>query len=201
MAEIKKYNLKGVAANVELGKKGSYISGTDSAVSFYTVDDDLQKIHIANATAAEHAVTKAQLDALTADLVQHFTYEFEFDSGSSNVATVASGSRVIGVTVDIPSTWTDADNSTSYVEVGDTNNGSRFLRAKDVDVAVAGQYHSQYQYEYSSTGTLAINVVAGDATAGTGTVSILVSSDIITVQDYGSIGTTSDTNTDLGNIS
>ena len=201
MAEIKKYNLKGVAANVELGKKGSYISGTDNAVSFYTVDDDLQKIHIANATAAEHAVTKAQLDALTADLVQHFTYEFEFDSGSSNVATIASGSRVVGVTVDIPSTWTNADNSTSYVEVGDTNNGSRYLRAKDVDVAVAGQYHSQYQYEYSSAGTLAVNVVAGDATAGTGTVSILVSSDVITIQDYGSIGTTSDTNNDLGNIS
>ncbi len=201
MAEIKKYNLKGVAANVELGKKGSYISGTDQAVSFYTVDDDLQKIHIANATAQEHAVTKAQLDALTADLVQHFTYEFEYDSGSSNVATISSGSRVVSVTVDIPSSWTNADNSTSYVEVGDTNNGSRFLRAKDVDVEAAGQYHSQYQYEYSSAGTLSINVVPGNATAGTGVVSILVSSDVITIQDYGSIGTTADTNNDLGNIS
>ena len=201
MAEIKKYNLKGVAANVELGKKGSYISGSDNAVSFYTVDDDLQKLHIANAVSAEHAVTKAQLDALTADLVQHITYEFEYDSGSNNIANISTDSRIIGVTVDIPSAWTDADNSTSYVEVGDTNNAARFIRAKDVDVTVPGQYHSQYQFEYASGGTLSINVVGGSASAGTGTVSVLVSSDIITVTDYGSIGTTSDTNSDLGNIS
>lgn len=201
VAEIKKYNLKGVGANVELGKKGSYISGSDNAISFYTVDDDLQKLHIANAVSADHAVTKAQLDALTADLVQHITYEFEYDSGSNNIANISTDSRIIGVTVDIPSAWTDAVNTSSYVEVGDTNNASRFLRAQDVDVTVPAQYHSQYQYEYASGGTLSINVVGGDATAGTGTVSILVSSDIITVTDYGSIGTTSDTNSDLGNIS
>lgn len=201
VAEIKKYNLKGVAANVELGKKGSYLSGSDNAISFYTVDDDLQKVHIANATSAQHAVTKAQLDAVTADLVQHITYEFEYDSGSSNFANISTDSRIIGVTVDIPSAWAGADNTTSYVEVGDTNNASRFIRAGDVDVNVAGQYHSQYQYEYASGGTLSINVEAGDATSGTGVVSVLVSSDIITVTDYGSIGTSSDTNNDLGNIS
>ena len=200
MAEIKKYNLKGVGANVELGKKGSYISGTDNAISFYTVDDDLQKVHIANATAAEHAVTKAQLDEVTADLVQHITYEFEYDSGSSNVATISSGSRVVGVTVDIPSAWNSSTNTGAYVEVGDTNNGARFLRAKDVDVHIAGQYHSQYQYEYASQGVLTINVVGGDASSGTGVLSVLLSSEVITVTDYGSIGTTSDTNSDLGNI-
>ena len=32
MADIKKYNLEGVGANVELGKQGSYISGTSDAV-------------------------------------------------------------------------------------------------------------------------------------------------------------------------
>lgn len=43
MADIKKYNLKGVGANVELGKQGSYISGTSDAVSFFDNTDALQK--------------------------------------------------------------------------------------------------------------------------------------------------------------
>ncbi len=35
------------------------------------------------------------------------------------------------------------------VEVGDTNNASRFIRSGDMDVSASGQYHSQYQYEYT----------------------------------------------------
>lgn len=201
VAEIKKYNLKGVAANVELGKKGSYLSGNADAVSFYTVDDNLQKINIANATSSTHAVTKAQLDNVTSDLVQHITYDFEYNTGSNNIANISSGSRIIGVTVDIPNAWSGtANNQATYVEIGDSGNSSRFIRGKDVDVLVAGQYHSQYQYEYSSDDTLTINVVQGSASGGSGTVSILLSTGIITVTDYGSISSSSDTNNDLGNI-
>lgn len=200
MAEIKKYNLKGVAANVELGKKGSYISGADGAVSFYTVDDDLQKVSIANATSSSHAITKAQLDAVTGDLVQHITYDFEYNTGSSTIANISAGTRIIGVTVDIPAPWTTSDNTATYVEIGDSGNSSRFIRGKDVDVLVAGQYHSQYQYEYSADDTLEINVAQGAGSAGTGTISILLSTGIITVTDYGSISSASNTNDDLGNI-
>ena len=200
VAEIKKYNLKGVAANVELGKKGSYISGSENEVSFYTVDNDLQKVSIANATSGSHAITKAQLDAVTGDLVQHITYDFEYNSGSNNIANITAGTRIIGVTVDIPSPWTTADNTATYVEIGDSGNSSRFIRAKDVDVLAPGQYHSQYQYEYSADDTLTIDVTPGAGSAGTGTVSILLSTGVITVTDYGSIGSASDTNDDLGNI-
>ena len=62
MADIKKYNLEGVGANVELGKQGSYISGTSDAVSFFNNTDALQKVSIADATLAGHAITKGQLD-------------------------------------------------------------------------------------------------------------------------------------------
>jgi len=201
VAEIKKYNLKGVNANVELGKKGSYISGNADAVSFFTVDDALQNVKIANATSAQHAVTKAQLDNVTNDLVQHITYDFDYNSGSSNIANISADSRVIGVTVDIPTAWGGtSNNQATYVEIGDSNNGSRFIRAKDVDVLVAGQYHSQYQYEYVSADQLTINVVQGAATSGSGQISILLSSGIITVTDYGSISSASSSNDDLGNI-
>ena len=41
MATVKKYNLAGLGANVELGKQGSYIAGNASAIGFYT----LQAMH------------------------------------------------------------------------------------------------------------------------------------------------------------
>ena len=201
MATVKKYNLAGVSTQIELGKQGSYITGNSSAIGFYTSGDALQKIAIANATAATGAVTKAQLDATTEDLVQHITLDVDYnDTGASNIATIAAGSRVISVTVDIPSAWSSG-GSGDFVEVGDTSNGSRFIRSGDVDVTVAGQYHSQYQYEYSSQSVITAEVTNGAASAGTATVSVVLASDSVTVTDYGSINNAQNSNSDLGNIS
>ena len=201
MATVKKYNLAGVSTQIELGKQGSYITGNSSAIGFYTSGDALQKIAIANATAATGAVTKAQLDATTEDLVQHITLDVDYnDTGASNIATIAAGSRVISVTVDIPSAWSSG-GSGDFVEVGDTSNGSRFIRSGDVDVTVAGQYHSQYQYEYSSQSVITADVTNGAASAGTATVSVVLASDSVTVTDYGSINNAQNSNSDLGNIS
>ena len=201
MATVKKYNLAGVSTSLELGKQGSYITGNSSAIGFYTSGDALQKIAIANATASTGAVTKAQLDATTEDLVQHITLDVDYnDTGASNIATIAAGSRVISVTVDIPSAWTSG-GSGDYVEVGDTSNGSRFIRSGDVDVTAVGQYHSQYQYEYSSESVLTAEVTNGAASAGTATVSVVLASDSVTVTDYGSINNAQNSNSDLGNIS
>jgi hypothetical protein len=199
--KIKKYNLAGLNANVELGKQGSYIAGNASAIGFYTSAGALQKIAIANATVGTEAVTKAQLDAASGDLVQHITIDIQHDSGSANLATVAAGSRILSVTVDIPGTWGGtADNTTTFVEVGDTSNGSRFIRAQDVDVLKVGQYHSQYQYEYTSAGTLRYSVTQGSATSGAATISVVLASDNTTVTDYGSINQAQNSNGDLGNI-
>lgn len=201
MAAVKKYNLAGLSANVELGKKGSYISGSAEAVGFYTVNGDLQKLNIANAVSNNQAVTKAQLDELAADLVQHITLDIDHDSGVGNLATVAAGSRILSVTVDIPTAWTGTnDNTTTFVEVGDSSNGSRFIRAQDVDVLKVGQYHSQYQYEYDSAGTLTYSVTQGSATGGSATISVVLASDNATVTDYGSINQAQNSNEDLGNI-
>jgi len=200
MATVKKYNLAGVGANVELGKQGSYISGNADAIGFYTSGDALQKIAIANATAASHAVTKAQLDDVAADLLQHVTIDLEHDSGSGNLADIGAGSRIISVTVDVPTAWSGGTNSTSFVEVGDSSNGSRFIRAGDVDVKKAGQYHSQYQYEYTSDGTLTYAITNGSASAGDVTISVVLASDSVSVSDYGSITNAQNSNSDLGNI-
>ena len=201
MATVKKYNLAGVSTSLELGKQGSYITGNSSAIGFYTSGDALQKIAIANATASTGAVTKAQLDDVASDLVQHITLDVDYnDTTASNVATIAAGSRVISVTVDIPSAWTSG-GAGDYVEVGDTSNGSRFIRSGDVDVTTAAQYHSQYQYEYASESVITAKTTNGAASAGTATISVLVVSDSVTVTDYGSINNAQNSNSDLGNIS
>ena len=200
MATVKKYNLAGVGANVELGKQGSYISGNASAVGFYTSGDALQKIAVANATVSTQAVTKAQLDDAEANLLQHVTVDVDYNSGSANIATIASGSRIVSVTVDIPTPWASGGTG-DYVEVGDSGNSSRFIRSGDVDVTKVAQYHSQYQYEYTSTGTLSYNIVNGAASAGNATISILLASDSVSVTDYGTISQSQNSNSDLGNIS
>jgi hypothetical protein len=201
MATVKKYNLAGVSTSLELGKQGSYITGNADAIGFYTSGDALQKIAIANATAATEAVTKAQLDELAGDLVQHVTLDVDFnDTGASNIATIAAGSRILSVTVDVPGAWTNG-GAGDYVEVGDTANGSRFIRSGDIDVTKVGQYHSQYQYEYSAESVMTVEVTNGAATAGTATVSIVLASDSVSVTDYGSINSAQNSNNDLGNIS
>ena len=200
MATVKKYNLAGVSTSLELGKQGSYISGNSSAIGFYTSGDVLQKIAIADATASTQAVTKAQLDATADDLVQHVTVDLAYNSGSSNVATIAAGSRILSVTVDVPTAWASGSSTGDYIEVGDTANGSRFIRAGDMDVSIGGQYHSQYQYEYSAEGVLTVDVTNGAASAGVATVSIVLASDSVSVTDYGSINSAQNSNSDLGNI-
>lgn len=199
--KIKKYNLAGLNANVELGKQGSYISGNASAIGFYTSAGALQKIAIANATVGNQAITKAQLDEVAGELVQHITVDVDYNSGSANLASIAAGSRILSVTVDIPGAWGGtADNTTTFIEVGDSSNGSRFIRAQDVDVLKVGQYHSQYQYEYSGAGTLTYSVTPGSATSGAATISVVLASDNATVTDYGSINQAQNSNGDLGNI-
>lgn len=201
MATVKKYNLAGVSTSLELGKQGSYITGNSSAIGFYTSGDELQKIAIANATSSTGAVTKAQLDEISNDLVQHITLDVDYNTaGSSNIATIAAGSRVISVTVDIPTPWSSG-GAGDYVEVGDSSNGSRFIRSSDVDVTKAGQYHSQYQYEYGSETVLTAEVTNGAASAGNATISVLVAADSVSVTDYGSINNAQNSNSDLGNIS
>lgn len=200
MATVKKYNLAGVSANVELGKQGSYISGNANAIGFYTSGDALQKVAIANATASTEAISKGQLDAAEANLVQHITADIEHDSGAANIATIAAGSRILSVTVDIPTAWASGGTG-DYVEVGDTSNGSRFIRSGDMDVTRAAQYHSQYQYEYTAETVLRYNVVNGAASDGDATISIVLASDSVTVTDYGSINNAQNSNSDLGNIS
>ena len=61
---VKNYGLAGLNANVELGKQGAKIIGSDSSqIAFQDKDGNASVIAIAEGTDATHGVTKNQLDA------------------------------------------------------------------------------------------------------------------------------------------
>ncbi len=66
MADTKNYGIKGVGANIELGKRGNTIESNSGNVILKTTAGALATIAGANGTASSHFVTKAQLDATTA---------------------------------------------------------------------------------------------------------------------------------------
>ena len=202
MATVKKYNLAGLNANVELGKQGSYITGTANSIGFYASGGSLQKLEIANATVATEAVTKAQLDEVAAAVLQYITVEVDAEGAlSGNIAEIAAGSRVYSVTVDIPAAWGAPNNTTTFIEVGDSGNASRYIRAGDVDVLKAAQYHNAFQYEYASAENLTYSITRnGPGVTGLASISVVLAGDATLVTDYGTVVTMSDVNSDLGNV-
>ena len=66
MADTKNYGIKGVGANIELGKRGNTVESNSGNVIVKTTAGALATIAGANGTASSHFVTKAQLDASSA---------------------------------------------------------------------------------------------------------------------------------------
>lgn len=182
MAFIKNFGLQGLNANVQLGKLGPFIKSSAGQFGLYdSTETALTNLSIANATIATHAITLAQLQNTVNDTVQHVTLDFSFNTGTTNIVTVPAGSRVITVTVDIETPWTGADAATG-VQVGDGTDPDRLFRAGDVDVTTAGQYYSEYTYKYDTPSTITLSVSPGSATAGSGTVSVVLAAE---GPDYG----------------
>ena len=63
MADTKNYGLKGVGANIELGKRGNTVESSSGNVIVKTTAGALATVAGSNGTASSHFVTKAQLDA------------------------------------------------------------------------------------------------------------------------------------------
>ena len=75
MADIKNYGIKGVGANIQLGKAGNTIESSSGNIILKQDDGSLATISGANGTASSHFVTKAQLDALDAETGTGFAIE------------------------------------------------------------------------------------------------------------------------------
>ena len=96
MSKTYKFGLAGVSDNVKLGKNGPRIKGTSNGLEARTSDDAaLTKIKIADAAAADEAVTKSQMETAisAAQSPDALEYKGSFDASAGNYNAIADGEK------------------------------------------------------------------------------------------------------------
>jgi len=172
---VKNYGLAGLNANVELGKQGAKIIGSDSSqIAFQDKDGNASVIAIADGTDASHGVTKSQFDGIVLPKLSYNKSAIAYNSGNITVGTVSANTTIHSVVVESTTgTWTD-ENSSTEVTVGDDSDVDRFYSGFDSSV----QTKQEPKYKYTSDTDVKIYVTQGGASAGSGTVTIWYSGTI-----------------------
>ena len=96
---VKNYGVSGVSANVELGKSGNQVIGSDSSQISLTQNDGSTLVNavIGDGTSATHAVSKSQLDEITDPKVKIATVTVNYNSGNANIGTLSPNPFVLPV--------------------------------------------------------------------------------------------------------
>jgi hypothetical protein len=172
---VKNYGVAGVGANVQLGKGGVTIVGSNSdQISFVNTSDAAVNINIADGTDATHAATKGQLDSISEPKLQYSETSVNYNSGTVSIGTTSSNTFIHAVVVEKGAgNWTDANSSTD-ITVGDAGDNARLFGGFDP----TAQCKSEPKYHYTGATALSAYVTQGGATAGTATVRIWYSGDI-----------------------
>jgi hypothetical protein len=171
---MKQYNLRGVGANVELGKKGTKIIGSNSSqIAFISNSGNAAVASIAEGTAPTHAVTKQQLDAAGGQSFQRIDKMVSYNSGTVAIGTASANAWVHRVVVDADAAWTNANDATT-ITVGDSDDPDRLFVGFDPSMQTA----DETDYKYSNSTVINAYVTSGGATAGTAKVVVWFSGKI-----------------------
>lgn len=172
---VKNYGLAGVSANVELGKQGAQIIGSDSSqISFQDKDGNASVIAIAEGTADSHGVAKSQYDGIVLPKLQYDKTSVSYNSGNVSVGTFSANSTIHKVVIESSTgSWTD-ENSSTEITVGDAEDVDRLFSGFDSSI----QTITEPKHKYSSETEVIIYVTQGGASAGSGTVTIWYSGTI-----------------------
>ncbi len=171
---VKQYNLAGVAANVELGKQGSIIVGSDAgAISFTDKNGDLIVAEIAEGTDPTHAVSFSQFSASSGQKLQYVKTSVGYNDGNVSLGTADANTYIHSVTISPNNTWLNTDSNTD-ITVGDSTNPARLFAAFDPGM----QTSDETDHEYSTSTTIVAYVTPGAATAGTSDVIVWYSGKI-----------------------
>jgi len=171
---VKNYGIAGVGANVQLGKSGVKVVGSNSdQVSFVNTSDALVNANLANGSAATHAVTKAQFDVIEAPKLKYIDTTVNYNSGTVSIGTTDSNTTIHHVMADKDASWTNA-NDTTNITVGDGSDNDRLLAGFDPTV----QTKMSVKYKYESATALNAYVTQGGATAGSAVIRIWYSGQI-----------------------
>ena len=160
---MKQYNLGGLGANVELGKGGPKIVGSDSsAVAFNDASGNAVVVAVAEGTESSHAVQKQQLDSRLGQKISNKTVTVNYNDSTVAIGTAEANAYIHKVVVESATTWTGADSSTN-ITVGDSGDVDRLFSAFDPDV----QTTDETDHKYSSQTAINAYVTQGGASAGT----------------------------------
>ena len=168
---VKNYGIAGVSANVQLGKAGPIIVGSDSSqISFTDKDGAIENVSIGAGSQADHGVTKTQLDTIEAPKLQYKKTTVTYNGGTVALGTASAGTWIHQIIAEKDATWTDANNVTN-ITVGDSGDVDRLFAEFDVNT----QTKSAPKYKYLSDTVVNAVVTTGNATAGDAVVTVYYS--------------------------
>lgn len=172
---VKNYGIAGVSANVELGKGGPQIVGSDSSkISLQDANGNAVVAAVAVGTDADHAVQKSQLDNISQPKMQYVKTSVNYNSGNVAIGTTSSNTYIHSVVVESGvGSWTGADSNTN-ITVGDVGDTSRLFTGFDPSM----QSKDESDHRYTGATQLNAYVTQGGAVAGTATVTVWYSGEI-----------------------
>ena len=173
---VKNYGIAGVGANVQLGKSGVTVVGSNSdQISFTNSSDQLVNVNIADATDDTHAASKGQFDTILDPKLQYVDTTVTHNGGNVSLGTTSSNTWIHTVVVEkTAGNWTDFDSSTE-ITVGDSSDLDRLFAGFDPS---GSQVKIEPKHNYTSATALNIYVTQGGASAGNATVRVWYSGEI-----------------------
>ena len=191
MADIFNFAQKGLGKLVGFGKKGPRLEAENQDGNFrvatYNGYTEVQ-VHGANATVADSLLTKAQLDYTYGEGVLNIvTTEVSYTDGNVALFEAPADSMVFSITVDVPSSWVNATNSTS-ISIGDSAGTDNLFGAGESDLTQTDKFSSQYRKIYDQASNVTAYVNADGATSGTATITCAVLLEAAASKAYVSMG-------------
>jgi len=169
VAQVKNYGLIGVGNNLQLGKNGPKLEGNADSGTFVLTNEggSLTTISGANATQASELVTKAQLDAVSADALVSL---IEYNSGTVTMGTIADGTKTIQTVLSVDTAF----DGNTVIQVGTDTNNSLLLSAPYYDLTSTEDYVTFSTVEFATTETIKAFITQGNSTVGNGSVIVNV---------------------------
>jgi hypothetical protein len=168
---VKNYGIAGVSANVELGKQGAKIIGSDSSqLSFQDKDGNLENIAIAQGTDDTHGVSKQQMDNATSQRVQSISETVTHSGGNQYLFTVQANTTILSTVIEkTTGNWTGY-NDTTNITVGDASDNSRLYGVGFTPDSA--QQADETNHKYTAETDIYAYVTQGGASAGNAMIKI-----------------------------
>jgi hypothetical protein len=164
---VKGYNIAGIGANVQLGKEvNAQIITNSDHIALLDRDDALNRAAVADGTHQQHAVSKAQLDAVNINRV--YSNIVTYSDGVTNMFVIPANTTVLSVSVESIGNWLNTGANTN-ITVGDAADPDRLFA--EFDPTVATKDETNYRYDQQTT--IRSTVTADGATAGSAKILIL----------------------------